>query len=125
MMNQKLDVPLSEHVAKEASHQINKLSNELNENKDSYIYFLKDVLNDMREHSKFLKRVIASFFIVTVVLICGMVSLNLYNQRLIKTMASENNARLMDFIESTDFYYEVELSNESSDYNTNSLNVTK
>ena len=54
----KLDVELSQEVAKKASEEINNTKKELENNKDAYIHFLKDVFNDAREHTKFLKKII-------------------------------------------------------------------
>lgn len=117
-----LDMEISQEVAKKASEKINNVKRELEDNKDSYNSFLKDVLHDSRENTRFLKKVIVSLLIVILVLILGMVGLNIYNQNTIKKMSKENMNEFMKFINETDFYYEVDLSNESSNFNYNTIN---
>lgn len=124
-MKQKIDVPLSEHVAKEASQQINKLDKELNENKDSYIFFLKDVVNDGKDHVRFLRKIIKGLFVFCIILVLAIVSLTIFSIRNSNKQSKEFNQQLMDFINETDFYYEVELKNESSNFNTNNMNLKK
>ena len=124
-MKQKIDVPLSEHVAKEASQQINKLDKELNENKDSYIFFLKDVVNDGKDHVKFLRKIIKGMFAFCIILVLAIVGLTIFSIRNSNKQSKEFNQQLMDFINETDFYYEVELKNESSNFNTNNMNLKK
>ena len=124
-MKQKFDVPLSEHVAKEASQQINKLDKELNENKDSYIFFLKDVVNDGKDHVRFLRKIIKGLFVFCIILVLAIVSLTIFSIRNSNKQSKEFNQQLMDFINETDFYYEVELKNESSNFNTNNMNLKK
>lgn len=116
---------LSQEVAKQAGEKISKAKQELQENKDSFILFLREMVDDSKEHVKFLRRIIVGLLIIVLVLIAGMIALNIYNQHTIKKMAKENNQQLIDFINETDFYYEVELLNEYSNLNTNNLNVTK
>ena len=124
-MKQKIDVPLSEHVAKEASQQINKLDKELNENKDSYIFFLKDVVNDGKDHVRFLRKIIKGLFVFCIILVLAIVGLTIFSIRNSNKQSKEFNQQLMDFINETDFYYEVELKNESSNFNTNNMNLKK
>ena len=124
-MKQKFDVPLSEHVAKEASQQINKLDKELNENKDSYIFFLKDVVNDGKDHVRFLRKIIKGLFVFCIILVLAIVGLTIFSIRNSNKQSKEFNQQLMDFINETDFYYEVELKNESSNFNTNNMNLKK
>lgn len=121
----KLDMELSQEVAKQASEKINNAKKELEDNKDSYIAFMKDMICDSRGHNKFLKTIIVILFVITILLIGGMVGLNIYNQTLIKRMADENTKSMNEFIESFDFYSEVEILNELSDNNTNNLSINK
>lgn len=120
-----IDVPLSEHVAKEASQQINKLSNELEGNKDSFIFFLKDVVNDGRNHVNFLRKIIGFLFITIIVLILGLIALSVYHQYSTNKQAKESTKQIMDFFNDFDFYSEVELMNEDANFNYNNLNVNK
>ena len=124
-MNEKIDMPLSEQVAKEASQKINKLDKELNENKDSFIFFLKDVLSDSKANVKFLKKIICFQFIGIIMLICGIIGIAIYCQNSTNKQYKESTKQFMDFINETDFYYEVELMNEYSDNNKNVMNVNK
>ncbi len=119
------DVELSKKVAEEASGKIIKVKKELEENKDAFISFLIDVSKDSHEHSRFLRRVIISLFITITILIGGMIALSIYNQHTIKKMADDNTQKLTDFINQFDFYSEVEILNELSDYNNNNLNITR
>lgn len=116
-----LDMELSQEVAKQAGEKISKAKEELQQNKDSFILFLREMIDDSKEHVKFLRRIIISLLIIILVLISGMVALNIYNQNAIKKMSKENNQQLMDFITQTDFYYEVEMLNEYSDFNYNNV----
>ena len=116
---------LSQEVAKQASEKIIKAKKELEENKDSFNLFLKETISDSNENARFVRksnRLLSLLFgIFAIVALCGIILLSMYNQNLVKKMADENAKRMMDFINSTDFYYEVELKNESSDYNYNNL----
>lgn len=125
MKDERIDVPLSKQVAKEASNQINRLNDELNDNKDSYIFFLKDMLGDSKGNVAFFKKVITALFVTVMLLIVGMVGLSVYSQREMKKLSQESNAALMDFINSCDICSEIELMNENSNDNYNSLNVNK
>lgn len=125
MKDERIDVPLSKQVAKEASNQINRLNDELNDNKDSYIFFLKDMLGDSKGNVAFFKKVITALFVTIMLLIVGMVGLSVYSQREMKKLSQESNAALMDFINSCDICSEIELMNENSNDNYNSLNVNK
>lgn len=120
-----LDMELSQEVAKQASEKIIKAKKELEENKDSFNLFLKETISDSNENARFVRksnRLLSLLFgIFAIVALCGIILLSMYNQNLVKKMADENAKRMMDFINSTDFYYEVELKNESSDYNYNNL----
>lgn len=135
-----IDVKLSEEVAKEASKKINCAKKELEENKDSFNLFLRETVNDSREHVAFLKKIVKilliSFIIFAVVAVGGLIAMGIYNQHLIKNMAYDNSQKMkqmaddnaqkiMDFMNQFDFYSEVEILNELSDYNQNNLNITK
>lgn len=121
----KLDVKLSQEVAKEASKEINNTKKELENNKDAYISFMKDVFNDTREHTKFHKRLIIALFISNILVVLGMIGLNVYHQNALKAMADDNAQKISDFMNQFDFYSEVEIMNEFSDYNQNNLNISK
>lgn len=116
---------LSQEVAKQAGEKISKAKKELEENKDSFNLFLRETINDSKEHVSFLKKIIKAlsvfFAIFIFVAMLGLITMGMYNQHLIKKMSDENTKQLMDFINSTDFYYEVELMNENSDHNFNNL----
>ena len=120
-----LDMELSKKVAKEAGEKVAKAKEELEHNKDSFNLFLKETISDSNENVRFIRksnRVLSILFgIFAIVALCGILLLSMYNQHLIKQMAQENTQQMMDFINSTDFYYEVELMNESSDNNHNTL----
>lgn len=124
-MNKKLDIELSQEVAKQAGEKITKVKEELEENKDSFNLFLRETINDSNENVKFIRksnRVLSILFgVFAIVALCAIVLLSMYNQHLVKQMADENTQRLMDFINSTEFYYDVELKNENSDFNYNNL----
>lgn len=121
----KLDVELSQEVAKEASKEINNTKKELENNKDAYISFMKDVFSDTREHTKFHKRLIIALLISNIITIFAMVGLNVYHQNALKSMADDNTQKISDFMNQFDFYSEVEIMNEFSDYNHNNLNIKK
>ena len=116
---------LSQEVAKQAGEKISKAKKELEDNKDSFNLFLRETINDSKEHVSFLKKIIKAlsvfFAIFILIAMFGLISMGMYNQHLIKKMSDENTKQLMDFINSTDFYYEVELMNENSDHNFNNL----
>lgn len=120
-MKEQLDMPLSQHVAKEASQQINKLDKELNENKDSFIFFLKDVINDNKQHVKVKNKVICFLCGLVLILILALVGLSIYFINLSNKQAKESTKQFMEFLNESEFYYEVELMNENSDYNFNNL----
>lgn len=135
-MSNDMDIPISEHVAKEASERVCTIKHELEDNKDSYIAFMKDVLTDSREHSRFLKKVVIIAFIVLGLTIAGVFGLTVYNQRAMKAMADENAKNLTEmakqtteefisFIDGTDFYSEYEMSVENHSLNLGDMNVTK
>ena len=127
-MSKKLDIELSQEVAKQAGEKITKVKEELEENKDSFNLFLRETINDSNENVKFIRksnRVLSILFgVFAIIALCAIVLLSMYNQHLVKQMADENTQRLMDFINSTEFYYDVELTNENSDFNYNNL-ITK
>ena len=116
---------LSKEVAKEAGQKVAKAKEELEHNKDSFNLFLKETISDSNENVRFIRksnRVLSILFgVFAIVALCGVIILSMYNQHLIKQMAQDNTKQMMDFINSTDFYYEVELMNESSDNNHNTL----
>ena len=120
-----LDMKLSKEVAKEAGEKVAKAKEELEHNKDSFNLFLKETISDSNENVRFIRksnRVLSILFgVFAIVALCGVIVLSMYNQHLIKQMAQDNTKQMMDFINSTDFYYEVELMNESSDNNFNTL----
>lgn len=120
-----LDMKLSKEVAKEAGEKVAKAKEELEHNKDSFNLFLKETISDSNENVRFIRksnRVLSILFgVFAIVALCGVIILSMYNQHLIKQMAQDNTKQMMDFINSTDFYYEVELMNESSDNNHNTL----
>ena len=124
-MKRDIDVPLSEHVAKEASQKINKLNNELEDNKDSFILFLKEVVGDSRDHVRFLRKVIIGLFIALCLSIAGLIGLSVYHQYSTNKQSKETTKQIMDFMNQFDFYSEVEILNELSDYNNNNLNIRK
>lgn len=124
-MKKDIDMPLSEHVAKEASQKINKLNNELEDNKDSFILFLKEVVGDSRDHVKFLRKIIIGLFIALCLSIAGLIGLSVYHQHATSKQAKENTKQIMDFFNEFDFYSEIELMNEESDFNYNNVSVTK
>lgn len=97
-MNEKIDMPLSEHVAKEASHKITKLDKELNENKDSFIFFLKDVINDNKQHAKFLKKIIYILCGIVLTLIIALASLSVYFVNLSNKQSKETTKQFMEFL---------------------------
>lgn len=115
-MSNDMDIPISEHVAKEASERVCTIKHELEDNKDSYIAFMKDVLTDSREHNRFLKKVVIIAFVVLALTIAGVFGLTVYNQRAMKAMADENAKNLTEmakqtteefisFIDGTDFLF--------------------
>lgn len=121
----RMDMELSKKVAEKASKEINEAKRELEDNKDSYIMFLKDVLNDTRSNTKFLKKTILMMFIAIVIMILAIGGVCVYSQNLIRNIAKENTQQIMDFINSTDFYSEIELLNDTSNYITNDMNVNR
>ena len=123
---------LSQEVAKQAGEKISKAKQELQENKDSFILFLKESLNDRKDHVNFFKKIICFQFIANLILVIAIVCLSIYFIHSTNKQSKESNQQFvelnqqfMDFVNETDFYYEVELLNEYSDLNTNNLNVTK
>ena len=120
-----LDMKLSKEVAKEAGEKVAKAKEELEHNKDSFNLFLRETISDSKEQARFQRKIIKVLSIilaiVSIVSICGFIGLGMYNQHLIKKMAQENTQQMMDFINSTEFYYDVELTNENSDFNYNNL----
>lgn len=133
-MNNGMDIPISEHVAKEASERVCTIKHELEDNKDSYIAFMKDVLTDSREHSRFLKKVVIIAFIVLGLTIAGVFGLTVYNQRAMKAMADENAKNLTEmakqtteefisFIDGTDFCSEYEMLVKNHSLNLGDMNV--
>lgn len=121
----RMDMELSKKVAEKASKEINEAKRELEDNKDSYIMFLKDVLNDTRSNTKFLKKTILMMFLAIVIMILAIGGVCVYSQNLIRNIAKENTQQIMDFINSTDFYSEIELLNDTSNYITNDMNVNR
>ena len=121
----RMDMELSKKVAEKASKEINEAKRELEDNKDSYIMFLKDVLNDTRSNTKFLKKTILMMFLAIVIMILAIGGVCIYSQNLIRNIAKENTQQIMDFINSTDFYSEIELLNDTSNYITNDMNVNR
>lgn len=121
----KLDVELSQEVAKKASEEINNTKKELENNKDAYIHFLKDVFNDAREHTKFLKKIIICFIVTLIILVGGTIGVTIYNQNAIRKMADDSIRQFTDFVEAFDFYSEVQILNELSDDNENNLVIHK
>lgn len=128
-----IDVELSQEVAKEASKKINTAKKELEENKDSYNLFLRETVADLRKN---LKKVLIGYIVTVFVFIIAMAVVGIYSEHLVKNMADKNahqikemvddNAQKMsDFMNQFDFYSEVEIMNELSDYNQNNLNITK
>lgn len=121
----RMDMELSKKVAEKASKEINEAKRELEDNKDSYIMFLKDVLNDTRSNTKFLKKTILMMFLAIVIMILAIGGVCIYSQNLIRNITKENTQQIMDFINSTDFYSEIELLNDTSNYITNDMNVNR
>ena len=121
----RMDMELSKKVAEKASKEINEAKRELEDNKDSYIMFLKDVLNDTRSNTKFLKKTILMMFLAIIIMILAIGGVCVYSQNLIRNIAKENAQQIMDFINSTDFYSEIELLNDTSNYITNDMNVNR
>lgn len=118
----RMDMELSKKVAEKASKEINEAKRELEDNKDSYIMFLKDVLNDTRSNTKFLKKTILMMFLAIVIMILAIGGVCIYSQNLIRNITKENTQQIMDFINSTEFIYEVEMNNENSNFNNNEVN---
>ncbi len=135
-MSNDMDIPISEQVAKEASEKVCTIKHELEDNKDSYIAFMKDVLMDSREHSRFLKKVVIIAFVVLAFAIAGVFGLTVYNQRAMKAMADENARNLtdmakqtteefVDFLTNADMCSEYEMIVKDESFNLGDMNVTK
>lgn len=120
-----IDMELSKKVAKEASEKINKTKKELEDNKDAYISFMRDVFDDTRKHTKFNKKLIVGLLISNVVFFFLTIGLAVYSLNLIKKTNDENTQKITEFMNQFDFYSEVEILNELSDYNNNNLNINK
>lgn len=135
-MSNDMDIPISEQVAKEASEKVCTIKHELEDNKDSYIAFMKDVLTDSREHSRFLKKVVIIAFVVLGLTIAGVFGLTVYNQRAMKAMADENARNLtdmakqtteefMNFLTDVDLCSEYEMIVKDESFNLGDMNVTR
>ena len=72
-----------------------------------------------------LRKIIKGMFAFCIILVLAIVGLTIFSIRNSNKQSKEFNQQLMDFINETDFYYEVELKNESSNFNTNNMNLKK
>lgn len=97
-----VDVPLSEEVAKRASKEINELKRNLDSNKDAHISLLQDVLGDMRDQRKFLKTISIFLCVLSLVLVCGICVLGVWNQIILKRIAENNVETFVEFVSSLD-----------------------
>lgn len=116
-----LDLDISEKVANEAGRKINGLNNKIKESKDIYISVLSDILGDMKDQRKFLKKVVAFLCVIVIMLVLGMFGLGIYNQHVLHKMSLDNTEKIFDFISTTDFNSNV---NMSTDNNSSAENIT-
>lgn len=116
-----VDLPLSKKVAEEAGKKVREMAHELEENKDSYILFLKDVVSDNKEHRKSQDATIKKCFGVIFFLIACMASLFVYGLNLM----AKQNEKFMHFMQTIDFYSEVELITDNESFNTGGITMSK
>lgn len=116
-----LDIQISEKVAEEASRKINSLNTKIKESKDIYISVLSDVLTDMKEQRKFLKRIVSFLCVVVILLVLGMFGLGIYNQHILHRVSLDNAEKVFEFINNSDFNSNV---NMNTDNNSNAENIT-
>ena len=74
--------------------------------KDIHISILKDALNDLRMANVLLKQTMYSLLVILVLCIIGIIGLSAYHQH-----------RLFKFMETSEFHSEVNMNNETGDYN--------
>lgn len=121
MKENDIDLSLSKKVAEEASKQVREMAHELEENKDSYILFLKDVVADNRELRKREGATIKRCFLAIFFLIACMTGLFVYGLNLM----AKQNEKFMNFMQTIDFYSEVELTTDNESFNTGGITMSK
>lgn len=97
-----IDVSLSQEVANQASKEINDLKQTVEANKDAHISLLQDVLGDMRDQRKFLKTISMFLCVLSLVLVCGICVLGVWNQIILKRIAENNVSTFVEFVSSLD-----------------------
>lgn len=120
-----LDIEISEKIAQEAGKQINLLKKEIESDKNAHISLLEDILSDVKEQRKFLKFISISLFILLLVVIIGSFGLSLVNQKFLKDCTVQNTEKMLDFISTTDFNSNVEMTTDNNSKNNGNLSIIK
>ena len=97
-----IDVSLSKEVANQAGKEITELKQTVEANKDAHISLLQDVLGDMRDQRKFLKTISMFLCVLSLVLVCGICVLGVWNQIILKRIAENNVETFVGFVSSLD-----------------------
>lgn len=121
MKKEDVDLELSKRVAEEAGKQVREMAHELESNKDSYILFLKDVVSDNKELRKSQSNTIKRCFLAIFFLIACMTGLFVYGLNLMV----KQNEKFMNFMQTIDFYSEVELITDNESFNTGGITMSK
>lgn len=120
-MSKDLDFEISEKVAAEAGRQMTQLKKDIESDKNAHISLLEDILSDNKEQRKFLKSICVALLAIVFVVIIGSFGAGVYNQKLLKSMSTENTEKIFEFISSADFNSSVEM---NTDNNSNAENIT-
>ena len=102
MDKKEVDLKLSEEVATQAGKEINELKKEINTSKDVQLSLLQDVLGDVRDQRKFFKKLCVILCIFIFMMLMGIVTISISNQKILSDVSYRNVEKILNFIEKAD-----------------------
>lgn len=97
-----IDIEISEKVAEEAGKQITQFKKEIEKNKDLKLSILQDVLYDVRDQRKFLKKLCVILCLFVFLAISGIVITSIANQKILSDVSYRNMEKIINFLEKAD-----------------------
>ena len=93
--------------------------------KVSLVDLYKDMGKDMREQRRLTGRLMTLLIVTLILAIAACFGISIWNQKMMKDLASTTTDKFIDFMNEFEFYSEVELTTENDSENYGSINIGK
>lgn len=91
-----------------------EIRQEIEGDKDAHIAILRDTLEDLRGHNRFVKKVCVMLFCLVVGLVVGIVGLSVYNEH-----------KMLKFLKEYDVTITNEITTDNNNESDSTINVTR